>query len=300
MDYFNNKDSLTDIEIEQILADIEEEIDSVNLKEKLDNTNNDDIDNYLLLNAIVQNDYANKKEKEVMYNFIDFFNDNIYLDKEKTYTNLESLEFYRNYNMFSKGKEKEDDIVTIADYYNGKISYYTDVTEDTIAHEVTHAIFDTITIPSAYVEGFAEIIESEYFTHKNIPSNSAYIKNVAVTKATIELIGKDKFLEAMSKDDINIIKNALIDLNNATWIDKTHAVIEIDELFNNLNEGLNNSETYTYIADALISLGNDSYKDIDSFIRLHNYTDVLSSNDIEGNLSYYYFNQQEEKVLSKH
>ena len=300
LDYFDGKDSLNKEELNNILHDLETETIKVtnDNKFKLDSVDTkEEIDNYLLLNAINDNPYANKKEKEVMYNFLDFFNDNPYLDKEKTYLNLVYLDFDRNYNPFSSGKDNNNGTVTLADYDYDDITYYTNPTEEIIAHEVTHAIFDTITIPSAYVEGFAKITESEYFTKEN-DSNNSYNKNTAVTKATIELIGKDKFLEAMSNDDINIIKNALIDLNVNTWSNDIEAEKGIDDLLNTLYKGLNDNETYSDIADTLISLGSDSFTDIDRFGRLCTCTNILKVEDYNVYLPYYYFNEEKDKTLS--
>ena len=300
LDYYDGKDSLSDEELDNILHDLETKVIKVtnDNKFKLDSVDTkEEVDNYLLLNAINDNPYANKKEKEVMYNFLDFFNDNPYLDKEKTYLNLVYLDFDRNYNPFSSGKDNNNGTVTLADYDYEDITYYTNPTEELIAHEVTHAIFDTITIPSAYVEGFAKITESEYFT-KEDDSNNSYNKNTAVTKATIELIGKDKFLEAMSNDDINIIKNALIDLNVNTWSNDIEAEKGIDNLLNTLYKGLNDNETYSDIANTLISLGNDSFTDIDKFVRLCTCANVLKVEDYNVYLPYYYFNEEKDKTLT--
>ena len=300
LDYYDKKDSLSKEELDNILHDLETEVIKVTNddKFKLDSVDTkEEVDNYLLLNAINDNPYANEKEKEVMYNFLDFFNDNSYLDKEKTYLNLVSLYFDRNYNPFSSGKDNNNGTVILADYDYDDITYYTNPTEEIIAHEVTHAIFDTITMPSAYVEGIAKITESEYFT-KEDDSNNSYNKNTAVTKATIELIGKDKFLEAMSNDDINIIKNALIDLNVNTWSNDIEAEKEIDNLLNTLYRGLNDYEIYNDVADTLISLGSDSFTDIDKFVRLCNCANVLKVENYNVYLPYYYFNEEKDKTLT--
>lgn len=135
------------------------------------------------------------------------------------------------------------------------------------------------------------------FTKEN-DNNNSYNKNTAITKATIELIGKDKFLEAMSNDDINIIKNALIDLNVNTWSNDIEAEKEIDNLLNTLYRGLNDYEIYNDVADTLISLGNDSFTDIDRFVRLCNCANVLKVEDYNVYLPYYYFNEEKAKTLT--
>ena len=299
LEYYKDDTNLTLEELNKLLTNLEVDIKDITDDDKFSLENIDskeELDNYLLLNAIDDNPYANNKEKEVMYNFLDFFNDNLYLDKEKTYNNLLYLDFDRNYNPFSQGRNNGNSTTTIASYRNWNITYYTNPTENVIAHEVCHAAFNNKNFPKTYIEGIAKIIENEYFTEEE-KDNSAYNKNVAFTKATIELIGKDKFLESISNDDINIIKEALLELNENTWPNEEKAKIEIDKIFRVLSLGLKYNEEYSTIANTLLSLANDSITDIDSFIRLHDYTDVLVSSK-EDSITYYYFNEDKQKTLT--
>ena len=102
----------------------------------------------------------------------------------------------------------------------------------------------------------------------------------------------------MSNDNINIIKNTLIDLNVNTWANDIEAEKEIDSLLNTLYRGLNDYETYNDIADTLISLGNDSFTDIDKFVRLCTCANVLKVEDYNVYLPYYYFNEEKDKTLT--
>ena len=253
----------------------------------------------MLLNAIKDNPYANKQEKEVMYNYIDFINDNPYLDYEKVYYNLVSLDFDRTYFPFSKGHKNDDGTYTSAIYYDDTIYYYTNPTESTIINQVAYAIFDTKTFPTAYEKGFAEIIENEYFTTEEDVYYSTYDKNVAVTKITMDLIGKDKFLEAVSKDDISLIKDTLINVyvtNNAVTLET--ATSQVETLFEYLKTDLNNYDDTKGIGDVLVSFYNNGIYDIDTFDRLFSYTDVLYSLNPDFTKDYYYFNEDKVKSLS--
>ena len=302
LNYYDDENSLSEDELNTLLKDIELEVLNITNDDKysLDNVNTkEEIDNYLLLNAINKNPYANKKEKEVMYEFLDFFNSNPYLDTKETYDSLLNLSFIRNYNPFSSGKKTYNNTFAIASYYNNIITYYHTPTKSTIGHEVTHAIFDTRSIPNAYVEGFAEIIENEYFKDIDEQDYGAYNKNTSITQATIELIGKDKFLEAMSTDDISIIKDALIEVYSSNNnIDKETATIYVDNLFKYLNYGLDDSNVTKSTAKLLESFYIKGTYDIGKLIRLVNYTSILYYGPNEVNLPYYYFN--EEKTFTKH
>ena len=284
---------LKDIETEVIktIDDDKYSLDKISTKEE--------IDNYLLLNAINNNPYANNKEKEVMYEFLDFFNSNPYLDTKKVYSNLVNLKFIRNYNPFSNGisNYNNNDFIISASYHDNRITYYSTPTKAIIGHEVAHAIFDTRSIPDAYVEGVAEIIENKYFKDEDEQDFGAYNKNVAITQATIELIGKDKFLEAISTDNISIIKDALIEVysfNNN--INKETATLYVDDLFKYLSNGLDDANVTKSTAKLFESFYIKGTYDIDKLIRLNYYANILYHGPIKTD-SPYYFNEEKIKQL---
>ena len=305
MEYFANEDSLSPLELDELTKYIYKQISKVCDDEKFNIENietDEELKNYLLLNAVAQNDYANKEEKEVLYNFIDFFNDNPYIEYEVVYENLENLEFERSYNPFKNGLEQEDGTVIEAFYYDGTIYYCSTPDDELRRHEDTHAIFDTNSIPSAYVEGFAEIIENEYRDdYEN--EYGAYNKNVAVTKATMELIGKDKFLEAISTDNVSIIKESLekVYVANNSYISEDTAKLHVNNFFKLLNSGLKDTEYTKETANMLMSFfinaSNETY-DYDKWIRLFKYASIVSEVKLDSDINYY-FNDEKAKTLIK-
>ena len=305
MEYFANEDSLSPLELDELTKYIYKQISKVSDDEKFNIENietDEELKNYLLLNAVAQNDYANKEEKEVLYNFIDFFNDNPYIEYEVVYENLENLEFERSYNPFKNGLEQEDGTVIEAFYYDGTIYYCSTPDDELRRHEDTHAIFDTNSIPSAYVEGFAEIIENEYRDdYEN--EYGAYNKNVAVTKATMELIGKDKFLEAISTDNVSIIKESLekVYVANNSYISEDTAKLHVNNFFKLLNSGLKDTEYTKETANMLMSFfinaSNETY-DYDKWIRLFKYASIVSEVKLDSDINYY-FNDEKAKTLIK-
>lgn len=305
LDYYDGKDKLSDEELDEILSNIEKNIRKVSDDEKfnIDNiTTYEELDNYLLLNAIVDNPYANLDEKEIMYNFIDFFNDNPSIDREKVYANLEFLEFNRDFFPFSDGYVLDNNDLRLAYYVDDTIVYKTNIDDTTKAHEVFHAIFDTKNIPSAYVEGMAELLENEYFNDGKADYD-AYNKNVILTKATIELIGRDKFLEAFNTDDLTIIRDGLIGeyLNNNKDATFEEAVLYSDKLIDYARKKLSNNTNTIDIANTLVEFFRYANYDTDKKIRLFEYKEDLSSYylNIE-DVDYYYFNRERQKELVKH
>ena len=305
MDYFVNKDSLSSSELDDLTKYIYKQISKVSDDEKFNIENietEDELKNYLLLNAIAQNDYANNEEKEVLYNFIDFFNDNPYMEYEVVYENLENLEFVRNYNPFGNGIDQGDGTVIDGYYYDGIIGYCTTPDDDLRRHEGAHAIFTTTSIPSTYVEGFAELIETEYSDSSDI-NYGAYNKNIAVTKATIDIIGKDKFLEAISTDDVSIIKDALEEayINNNSYISEEAATLQVNNFFKLLESKLDDNGDTTEVANMLMSFfayaDYETY-DYDKWLRLFKYASIVSEVKLDPDI-HYYFNDEKAKTLIK-
>lgn len=302
MEYFANEDSLSSSELDELIQHIHKQISKVtdNPKFDIDNIKTDEeIKNYLLLNAIDQNDSANKEEKEVLYNFIDFFNVNPYLEYNVVYENLENLEYWRNYNPFKNGIERENGTIMAAFYSNGTIYYCSTPNDELKRHEDTHAIFKTFNIPTAYVEGFAELIENEY-REDNYNDYGAYDKNVAVTKATIELIGKDRFLEAMSTDNASIIKDDLIKLytDNNSYITKKAATLHVNNFFKMLDSGLNDTENTMEVSNMLMSFFINTNYEFEKTLRLFEYANIIEEEKEDTNV-YYYYNEEKIKTLVK-
>ena len=307
LNYYDDENSLSMNELNYLLKDIETEVmktiddDKYSLNEV---STKEEIDNYLLLNAINNNPNANNKEKEVMYEFLDFFNSNPYLDTKEVYSNLVNLKFIRNYNPFSNGiiNYNNNDFIISASYYDNCIRYYCNASKAIIAHEVTHAIFDTESIPITYVEGFAELIENEYFKEENEQDYGAYNKNIAITKATIDLIGKDKFLEAMSTDKVFIIKEELqkLYMNNNSYVSENEALLHVNNFLKLLESKLDDTKDTTVEANMLMSfftyIDYESY-DIDKLIRLNYYANILYHGPIKTDSNYYYFNEEKIKQL---
>ena len=148
----------------------------------------------------------------------------------------------------------------------------------------------------------AELLENEYFNDGKADYD-AYNKNVILTKATIELIGRDKFLEAFNTDDLTIIRDGLIGeyLNNNKDATFEEAVLYSDKLIDYARKKLSNNTNTIDIANTLVEFFRYANYDNDKKIRLFEYKEDLSSYylNIE-DVDYYYFNRERQKELVKH
>ena len=213
--YLKDNASLTEEEINVLLTDINEDIRQItdDLKYNIDNVNtNEEVENYFLLNAINLNKEMTKKEKELYLNFYEFYNDNPYLDKLSLYKRLCNLEFTRE-NEISDDKKNADSkkngtIITYATYspFNNEITYYYKPDSETSIHEGVHCNLCTFNIPISIDEGMAEIIKNEYFDCNEF----IYDRNTSLTKALIEIVGKETLLKSISLDDSSYLQDALV------------------------------------------------------------------------------------------
>ena len=295
--YYSNPNSLSDEELSTLLNNIEKEIRKVSDDEKFNVSNLDtkeEIDNYLLLNSIAINQEMTKEEKEIYYNFLDFFNDNPYLNKKDVYNRLSALDFIREDEIdnFSVLKLFNDTLACYLPLFN-KIIYVSECDYLVKAHEATHAILGGYNMPRSLAEGLAEIITHEYFYDNHNYYNTSYCKNVAITKLAIELTSKDIILKSFGENNIEPISDKLIK----------------NQISNGISYGEARSNTYEFLEDIDISF--DDNLEIDSYNFDIFYPDNSFKTDIIEDLEedfynsympdniYYYFNQKDEKTLTK-
>ena len=308
MSYFEDSDSLNEKAIEELLKDINEDIRKITDDRKFNIDEVDttrEIESYFLLNAINSNENMTKKEKELYLNFYDFYLDDPYLDNASLYERLQSLEFIREDEVseeeLESTKTKEGDIVIVTDavYYDfdNRIVYYYKPVDDTIVHEGVHCNLNAFNIPLSLKEGMAEIIKTEYFDYDNF----SYYRNTSLTKALIEIVGKDTILKSISLDDLSYLKKALINnlIKNGENEDNAKKIVsdflkEINISFSDTNTGnysahkINLKQFYVY------DERND--ESIERFEKLVDdfYYGYYPDND------YCYFNNDSGKRLVKH
>lgn len=188
---------------DDILASLEEELNI-----DIPSTNNED---YFLLKAIHDNPHISKHEKDILYQFIDYFIDNPYINNEEIYTRLLNVDTQFSLRDFLGVSSN-----TLACYVgdNNDIVYFSLKPSDTtIAHEGGHCITGCTNIPKWLDEGMTQLIVNEYFEEDPFNGNRTYYNEVMLVKFICELIGTDPVLQAYTKDDMSLIYKALGDIN---------------------------------------------------------------------------------------
>lgn len=205
---FNDSNLFSSNEViisEEEQSDILKEIESV-----LGISIQENEENYLLLNAVVKNPYLTQKEKEVFYRFIEYFNDNPYIDREKIYENILNVNA-----RFALRQSLHVDESVLAMYlpnYRDIVYFTLFPTLDTMAHEDAHALEaegNTEVLPRWLSEGMSQLIASEYFSETPFLLTGIYPYEVSMVKLMMEIIGTDKVLQAYTEKKPEIIYEAL-------------------------------------------------------------------------------------------
>lgn len=306
LNYYDDSSSVSTEEIKELLNIVDKEI-----KKDTDNFFFDissidtktEIDSYLLLYSIATNSNINQEEKEVFYNFYNFFNDNPYLNNKDVYERLKELNLNKSED---EDNSKEIDGITysiVANYnpYYNEIIYYEKPSEVIIGHEATHCIISTYNMPLSLVEGMAEIISHEYFLEEDeaFSDYNAYNRNTALTKALIEIVGKDTMLKAFSNDNINYIREKLIDQLVKQDVSLSEATLDTDTFLKNIDmsfhDSIDKEELDNINIEDFYIYGNNLNKDL-RFKKIVN--DFY--NGYEPNIEYYYFNKDKTLVKSNY
>lgn len=308
MNYLEYNDSLDEKEIEELLKDINENIRKVTDDRKFNIDEVDtsrEIESYFLLNAINLNENMTKKEKELYLNFYDFYLDDPYLDNTSLYERLQSLEFIREDEVseeeLESTKTKEDDITitTTGSYFNlyNRIVYYYEPDSGTIVHEGVHCNLNAFNIPISIKEGMAEIIKTEYFDYNNF----SYYRNTSLTKALMEIVGKDTILKSISLDDLSYLKKSLINNLIKNGENEDNAKKIVSDFLKEINISFSDTNTGNYAAHKInlkqfYVYDEHNEESIERFERLVDdfYYGYYPSND------YYYFNSEKGKELVKY
>lgn len=216
-------------EQKDILKDLEKELGI-----KIDS----DEENYLLLHAVSENPYLSSKEKEIFYKFIEYFNDNPYINREEVYTNI--LNVNARFSIRSALKKDSNVLAIYLPDYRDIIYFELFPSVDTIAHEDGHCINDSRNLPSCILEGMTLLISSEYFSETPFVLTQTYPYEVSFVKLLCEMIGADKMLQAYTEDKPEIIYQALDQL-----IGKENNAKEVIEEINWCMTYYNKSKTLT-------------------------------------------------------
>lgn len=219
--------------------------------------------NYLLLNAIHCNDNLTDEEKEFCCGFIDMFNDNPYLDKERVYHSLLNLDIsYKN-----RPYIYEDSVEGVyIDKYKSIGVFVNDPDKAVLGHEVIHCICaNDGLLPTFFVEGMTELLANEYLSDSPFIEFKHYPFEIYAVKMLCDTAGADVVLKAYTTGNMDLIYEALASYSG-TVDDAKKAIGIFEKLFLFLdgkseNLDFNNDEMTNDLFMYLNSVANNKYGD---------------------------------------
>ena len=219
--------------------------------------------NYLLLNAIHCNENLTDDEKDFCCGFIDMFNDNPYLDKERVYHSLLNLDIsYKN-----RPYIYDDSVEGVyIDKFKSIGIFVDDPDKAVLGHEVIHCICaNDGCLPTFFVEGMTELLANEYFSDSPFIEFKNYPFEIYAVKMLCDTAGSDVVLKAYTTGDMNLVYEALASYSG-TVDDAKKAIGIFEKLFlfldgksENLN--FNNDEMTNDLFFYLNNVANAKYGD---------------------------------------
>ena len=188
--------------------------------------------NYLLLNAICCNDNLTEEEKEFCSQFMDVFNDNPYLDKERVYHSLLNLDIsYKN-----RPYIYEDNVEGVyVDSYKSIGIFIDDKDNRVLGHELIHCICaNDGNLPRFFVEGMTELLANEYFASSPFVEFKNYPFEIYAVKMLCDTAGADVVLEAYTTGNMDLVYEALASYSG-TVDDAKRAIDIMDKLISYLD-----------------------------------------------------------------
>lgn len=195
---FSNNDLIvSEVELNSIINNLEEELGIV--------IDDEDTEEYALLNAVCENDNLADKEKDICYKTINLIKDNPYLDKEEAYRSLRNVDVSYKYRPFNYDKT----ITGVYLYQYESIGIFEkDEDFNTLFHEIIHCIYSnekTKNLPQYFKEGMTELLTNEYFSETPFLEATSYPFEIAAVKMLCEVTSPDTVLKAFSCGDMDII-----------------------------------------------------------------------------------------------
>ena len=161
-------------------------------------------DEYLLLDAVVKNRNLTEQEKAFCYKYIDIFLDNPYLNKEAVYRNLLNL----NISYKDRPSNIEE---TVDGIYSSRFNievYEDNNSKSVLSHELIHCISHNSksnSLPRFFREGMTELLNNEYFSENPFYELKYYPFETIAVKMLCEVTSPDTVLKAFSYGDISYI-----------------------------------------------------------------------------------------------
>lgn len=191
-----------ELKIKKVINALNKQFTKDEINQYYDKLKEDEKRNYLLMSAIISNPFYNDEDLKNIEGYLNYLNDNPYIDYETIYKLLKS----------SIIKESKKIDGASAMYYSDKnLILYSD--SSSILHEIFH-LENKYLMLHEYDEDFqdwfneasSEVLAGEYQNNKSY----TYSCECAALRLVTNLIGSDCILKARSIGDFSVITNNLI------------------------------------------------------------------------------------------
>ena len=283
------------------------------IEEKLNITiENNQIENYILLKAILENQKLTQEQKiTASTELINIIEDNPYIEKEYAYNSLSTLTI--NY------KERPSDTKesVLGEYTHGEIMYYSysdiyiysNICENVLEHELIHSLLTTNSNEDYITfikEGLTELLNDEYFSKNPYIEFECYPYEILINKLLCEIVTEDTLLKAYTTGNIDILYNELLKIDKKT--SPENFLQSINELLNNFKEGKEivpdkvlelHNQLIKYFVYSKPKENNKDYQAFARYLELFDtlkekepYTSYLEIIETKGYISKIYFNKK--------
>ncbi len=262
-------------------------------------------DDYLLLNAVLENNNLNDENKYKFLEYGDMFYDNPYLNREKVYRNLRDVKV--QYGAIED--EEFSSIKGLYDYDTNTISIFS-VADGVMGHEIIHCIYnvDRDGLDRYFSEGMTELLYNEYFEENPFLEINTYTYEISAVKMLADICGSDVILQAFSESSMKPIIDSLASYSskkeateNIRLLDELMLEYETTGSVTHYVEYEDMLDYFTDISEKKYNFDNNCF-DYNSFDYNKNmFKNIFSTDNIESYLDYieevgigekYYFNKK--------
>ena len=179
----------------------------------------DRIEEYLLLNAILENLNLTKQEKILIAKeIINIIEINPYLNKERVYQALLKLKVFYMDRPESKSKTTLGECITVNFLFLNinNVYIYSEESKNVLEHELIHILLiclENNDAPFFIKEGLTELLANEFFALNPYVITECYPFETLSVKMLCEIVGPDVILKAYTTGDMNELYDALYNVD---------------------------------------------------------------------------------------
>lgn len=210
--YNGNKISIDDKELSEKIKEVKEVLeqelgsDAINAYIN-DQMSDEEKKNLLLMYAIYENPYFSNSDLVQLEGYLQYLKDNPYINYEFVYKLFRSSMLLKEINLKDAAGIYLPHLNIIKLNDNSALAHECFHLEDIYLQNHINTVRPDYDFQDWFVEGFAEVLSSEYVDH----GIDSYPVQCAAIRIFTEFLGSDKMLEVRSKGDFEIFVNAMVE-----------------------------------------------------------------------------------------